>query len=408
MRAVNYALKPLTINAAKPADKRYSISDGGGLVLEVLPSGAKTWRYKYRLEGKQQKVTIGSYPAVNIKAARDKHEEMRAMVERGESPALVKQASVQEAKAAAAALTFREFADRWVEETLFYRGAGYRAQIVRWLDGYVYPAIGVVALADVTPAQVLGILEAQKHIPTTADRLRVIVTQIFNFAIRKLLASTNPAAPLKGAIIVPPRTHHRHLSEPELGAFWRALDGQGAHPTTLIACKLLMLTMVRKMELLRATWAEFDIEGAAWSIPAARMKESKPHRVFLSTQALALLRKLHELTGDRGPTGYVLPTIFRRSSHMADATLNHLFRRLDFGVLGFSPHGTRGTAATLLREHGFGRDVVELLLAHAESNSTVAAYSHMELVPERKRAMQFLADRVDKLAAGADVVALRA
>jgi len=104
----------------------------------------------------------------------------------------------------------------------------------------------------------------------------------------------------------------------------------------------------------------------------------------------------------------VLPSIFKRKVHMAEVTLNHFFKRIDFGVPEFSPHGTRGTAATLLREHGFGRDVVELLLAHAEKDSTVAAYSHMELAPERKRALQFLADQIDKLAAGAEVIALRA
>ncbi len=93
---------------------------------------------------------------------------------------------------------------------------------------------------------------------------------------------------------------------------------------------------------------------------------------------------------------------------MGDVTLNHFFKRIDFGVPDFSPHGTRGTAATLLREHGFGRDVVELLLAHSEKNATVAAYSHMELAADRKRAPQCLADCIEVLAAGANVLPLRA
>lgn len=131
----------------------------------------------------------------------------------------------------------------------------------------------------------------------------------------------------------------------------------------------------------------------------------KPHRVLLSRQAVEILRQVHELTG-RGD--YVFPSVFRGSVPMGDVTWHHFFKRTDFGVPDFSPHGTRGTAATLLREHGFGRDVVELLLAHSEKNATVAAFSDMELAAERKRALQYLADRIEALAASINVIASRA
>jgi integrase len=375
----------------------------------VLPSGSKTWRFKYHLDGKREKVTIGAYPAFTIKQARDKHEELRALVERGESPAKTKQAVSTERKLAAArALTFREFAQRWIDDTLFYRSESYRAQIVRWLDAYVYPAIGDMQLGDVQPGDVLAIIKARADTSVTAERIRVIVQQIFNHAIRNLLVTTNPAQPLRGAVTRAPVEHHRHLSEKELGAFWRKLGVQGAHATTIAASRLLLLTMTRKSELLRSVWSEFDLDAATFDIPPARMKMGKPHRVFLSTQAVGLLRELRQLTGPaEGADGYVFPSIFRGNVPMGDATLNHFFKRMDIAP-DFSPHGTRGTAATLLREHGFGRDVVELLLAHSEKDASVAAYSHMELAPERKRALQFLADYVEKLAAGADVIPLRA
>lgn len=406
MRHVNYTLKPLTIDNAKPKEKAYALTDGGGLVLEVMPSGSKAWRYKYHFQGKREKVTLGSYPALTIRQARDRHAELRALLASGTSPARQKQATAVERKAEVARqVTFQAFAGRWIDETLFYRSEGYRAQIVRWLDAYVYPEIGHLAMGDVTPAQVLAILEKRLKNPTTADRIRVIIQQVYNFAIRKLVVSTNPAAPLRGAVSVPPKVNHRHLSRTELGAFWRALGRQGAHATTLAAARLLMLTMVRKNELLRATWSEFDLDAGVWDVPAARMKMKKPHRVWLPRQAVAILREIHPLTGHQA---YVLPSIFRGGVPMGDATLNHLFRRLDFGVPEFSPHGTRGTAATLLREAGFGRDVVELLLAHAEKDQTVAAYTHAELAGERARALQYLADQVDQLAAGAEVIPLRA
>jgi integrase len=165
--------------------------------------------------------------------------------------------------------------------------------------------------------------------------------------------------------------------------------------------------MTRKTELLRSTWPEFDLDAGVWDLPATRMKMGKPHRVFLSRQAVDLLRDVQRLTGaDIGD--YVFPSIYRGGVPMGDVTLNHLVKRLDFGVPDFSPHGTRATAATLLREHGFGRDVVELLLAHAEKSQSVAAYTHAEHAAERRRAMQFLADRIDQLAADAEVIPLAA
>ena len=202
-----------------------------------------------------------------------------------------------------------------------------------------------------------------------------------------------------------PVEHHCHLSEKELGAFWRKLDDQGAHITTIAATRLLLLAMTRKSELLRSKWPDFDLDGAQWDLPAERMKMGQPHRVFLSSQAVDVLREVHKWTGHRE---YVFPSIFRGSVPMGDVTLNHFFKRIDFGVPDFSPHGTRGTAATLLREHGFGRDVVERLLAHSEKNATVAAYSPMDLAADRKRALQYLADRVEELAAGSMVIPLRA
>lgn len=280
MRHVNYTLKPLTIDNAKPKGSAYALTDGGGLILEVMPTGSKAWRYKYHFEGKREKVTLGSYPAMTIRQARDRHAELRALLASGTSPARQKQAAVVERKAEAARqVTFQAFAGRWIDETLFYRSEGYRAQIVRWLDAYVYPEIGHLALGDVTPAQVLAILDKRLDTPSTADRIRVIIQQVFNFAIRKLVVATNPAAPLRGAVSVPPKVNHRHLSRAELGAFWRALGRQGAHATTLAAARLLMLTMVRKNELLRATWSELDLDTGVWGIPASRMKMKKPHRV---------------------------------------------------------------------------------------------------------------------------------
>ena len=407
MRHTNYLLKPVTIDNAKPRDKAYALTDGGGLLLEVLPSGTKTWRFKYHLNGKREKVTIGAYPAYTIKQARDRHEELRALVERGESPAKSKQASVAARKVAESRdLTVRVFARRWIDETLFYRSAAYVAQIVRWLDAYIDPAIGDMQLADVQPGDVLAIIKARADTPVTAERIRVIVQQFYNHAIRNLLVTTNPAQPLRGAIARAPVEHHRHLNEKELGRVLAQAGraGRARHDDRSDQAADADDDPQERTAALEVARVR-PRRRAVGHLPAERMKMGKPHRVFLSRQAVEILRQVHELTGHGE---YVFPSIFRGSVPMGDVTLNHFFKRIDFGVPDFSPHGTRGTAATLLREHGFGRDVVELLLAHSEKNATVAAYSHMELAADRKRALQYLADRVEALAAGTNVIPLRA
>ncbi len=192
MRHVNYTLKPATIDNAKPREKAYAL-----------------------------------------------------LIARCQSPAKAKRVLSTEQKLAdARRLIFRTFAQRWVDETLFYRSGGYVAQTVRWLDAYVYPAIGDMRLDEVQPGDVLAIIKARADTAVTAERIRVIVQQIYNHAIRNLV-TTNPAQPLRGAIARAPVEHHRHLNEKEIGAFWPKLDDQGAHITTIAATKLLMLTMTR-------------------------------------------------------------------------------------------------------------------------------------------------------------------
>ncbi|WP_374406855.1 tyrosine-type recombinase/integrase [Hydrogenophaga sp.] len=365
-RSVNYALRATVINAAKPKAKPYVLTDGGGLYVEVLATGSKVWRYSYRLGGSRPKLTIGSYPEIGIADARDKHAELRALVAKGVDPIrYTRETTAQREAEDRARITFASFAKQWIADTLFYRSESYRSQTIRLLDAHINPTIGEKALAEVKPAHVLTIVEALKHVPTTADRCRALIQQIFNHAIRKLLVDSNPAVAIRGVIKVPPKTHHRHLSEKELAAFWKKVGMQHtASAVTVYAVKLLMLTMVRKSELRLAKWGEFDLGARIWDIPASRMKMRSPHRVYLSEQTVNLLQELKKMSGHGE---YVFPMRFLggQGKPISDATLNHFIKRLDFGVPEFSPHGTRGTAATLLRENGFSRDVVESCGCHS-------------------------------------------
>ena len=402
MRLCNYTLSPTRINNAKPKGKLYKLTDGGGLFIEVSAAGLKTWRYQYRFGGVRREVTIGKFPEVGVADARDRHFELRSLLERGNDPLDSRRQKLSEQKERAtegksAGNDFEAFSKRWVRERLTTKSETYRKQVESRLERFIWPAIGTRALNAVRPSDVLEIIEARRDTPKTAEGARAIIQQIYNYAIQKLLVEVNPALPLRGVIEVPPAEHHRHLSEPELGAFWRSVERQGAHFVTIASTKLLMYSMCRKSEVLRARWREFDLEKGQWDLPAERMKMKQPHRVYLSRQAVELLTLLRALGSE--PQAYVFPSILRSSVPLGEATLNHFFKRLDFGVTDFSPHGTRGTAATLLREHGFSRDVVELLLAHAERNKVTAAYHHHEMAEERRRALQYLADQIDRLAA---------
>lgn len=398
-------LTPLHITAAKPEAKAWKLSDPqtSGMFVLIQPGGTKTFIYSFSLKNKRSEMTLGRFPSFSLSEARKAATEARVHVERGEDPAAKKKAERAAEKAAAAPPStkdhFRTFAAKWQAEKLAGRAESYRNQIQSRLDRFIFPKIGTKALAEVKPKDVLEIIQPlQVDTPVTAEGVRGIVQNIFNYAVQLLLVDANPALPLRGVVTVPPSENARHLSPTEFAAFWRSLSLQaGAHASTIAAARLLVYTLTRKGETLRAKWSEVDLPRGIWTIPATRTKTKVVHRVYLSRQASELLEAQRTATGQGE---YIFPSAFRDSVPLGDATLNHLFKRLDFGVPEFSPHGTRSTAATILRENGIRRDVVELLLSHTEKG-VAAHYHHHELAKERAEALQWWADEIDRMAAGA-------
>ena len=411
-REFNYTLTTTKVAAAKPREKPYPLTDGGGLFLEVLPTGAKTWRYSYMFGGKRRKVTIGPYPAVSIPEARDKHADYRKTLVGGADPARKKQQAKAEAVAVAArADDFASFARLWVKETLFHRSEHTRKLTVGWLERDVFPRIGALPLGDVRAADVLAIVESLREVPSTANRVRAILQQIFNYGIRKLLLTANPATAVRGAIVSPDPKHYRPLTPKEVPLFLNALDACGAHVGTKLATKLIMLTVVRKANVVMARWEHFDLEAGEWTIPGrgaggdGLMKMERPHRVYLSRQALEVVRQARALS-EGSP--WLFPSIFKGGQPMGEQTINHLFGRLyAMGLAGdFKPHGLRATASTMMNEAGHIRgDVVEKVLAH-EQGGVRGVYNVAEYAKERAEALQWYADHLDKLRRGADVIPL--
>lgn len=414
-RALNYTLTDRKINAAKPKDKPYPVTDGGGLYLDILPGGSKVWRYSYRVDGKRTKVTIGPYPLIGIKEARDSHEKLRRQLLDGINPARQKQVDrVERAAMVAQVETFESFTQTWITEKLSSLTQRSQKQTLAWLANDVYPVIGKLPLGEVHARDVLKLLEAMRNTPTKANNIRAIIERIFQYAALKLLVTYNPATPMKGLIHQPPAAHYPPLKPGQIHTFVEAVRTCGAHPGTRLAVEFLLYTVVRKDNVCKARWEHIDLEAKTWTIPGRTvggngyMKADRPHTVYLSDQAVKLLERAKYLSGS---SEWVFPSVQVASKPMGEVAVNHLFSRLRASgsiPADFKPHGLRSTASTMMNEEGIAPDVVEAILAHKERNTTRGSYNHAQYTMAVTAALQWYADRIDKLVAGADVIRFRA
>jgi integrase len=268
----------------------------------------------------------------------------------------------------------------------------------------LYPAIGNKLVRQITPADILAIIRRLEAAGTacTANFVRQTASRVFQYAIRNLRADYDPAQSLRGAVVIPRSKHRAALAAREIPAFLLAVDTYPGKLATKVAVNLLMLTMVRKSELVLATWDEVDFESREWRIPADRMKMNAPHIVPLSTQTLDCFRELQALCcGSR----HILPHHGDLDRPMGLSTLNKMFARIGYGQV--TVHGLRATASTLLNEQGFKPDVIERQLAHVERNRIRAAYNRAEYLEERRHMMQHWANYLDAVASGTTVTALR-
>jgi integrase len=256
-------------------------------------------------------------------------------------------------------------------------------------------------IGDIKPAHILDIIDRIKgRSPATAKVTRMWLGGVFRFAILRLMIEEDPTYPLKGLIKLPKPRHHPPLDAKHIGPFLTAIDRADVWLPTRIAAQLLWLTLVRKNELVHATWAEFDLEQALWRIPAARMKMREDHVVPLCRQAVALLKSLQPVTG-RHPWVFTSHLSFRKA--LGRAAIHNLFLRIN-GELKlaerFTAHGIRSTFSTLANDAGIRPDVIERSLAHQEQNATRRAYNRATLLVERRELMQRWADLLDGFRAG--------
>lgn len=381
------ALSDTKLRSLKPKPTAYCESDGGGLFIEVMPGGKKVWRMRYRLNGKQEKVTLGEYPAFGLAEARRWREECRAMVAKGNSPMKAKQAGK-----AVELDTVEVFARRWFAEVVEKTNENPR-NIKRVLEKDIFPMIGGKALEEVTTSDVLAIADRIKA--RGADQMalmtRNILKRMFSYAIARQKVEFNPAAAVEATYIAKARSRDVALSADEIGHVLRSFYSSSMRRANKLALHLLILCMVRKSELLEARWEEIDFDKAEWVIPAERMKKDRAHVVYLSRQALAMFEELKALSCG---SPFVLPSRNSLNRCISHNTLNSAVRALGLDIRDFVIHDFRRTASTHLHEAGFNSDWIEKALAH-EQKGIRGVYNKAEYAESRRKMLQWWADFVD-------------
>lgn len=383
------ALTDLKIRTIKAASKAQKISDSEGLYLYVTPNGTKSWRFDYRFADKRFTLTFGKYPEIPLIEARGRRLDAKRKINSGINPAAEKK-SLNAALRATNQDTFKAIADDWFDSKVNLRSEAWRTSNELYLRRDLTPQIGNLPIRSINQQVLLAALDLckTKRGVKTADRVRQTALQVFEHAIRKLKAEINPAKLLNGWEELPARVNRPHLAEHQIHKFLDAIDAYSGMLTTKLAVKLLVLTFVRKTELLSAVWDEFDIPNGKWIIPAARMKMKEGHVVPLCSHALQTLEQLRPL--GRGSI-YLFPSNSSIDKPISRTTLNVMFERMGYAGK-FSPHGIRATASTWLNEKGFRHDVIERQLAHSERNQIRASYNHADYLVERKQMMQTWGD----------------
>lgn len=389
------------LKALKPRDRVYIVTDSRGLYVEVFPTGGVIWRCRYRLNGKQEKVTIGKYPSLTLKDARVKRDELMQLAARGKSPAKEKQLIKQRLSATT---TVREFGERYYNEVVV-RDRKDPTDMLPCLTKDIYPAIGEKALQDVTVADIQRLVDMKKAhgFESAAVSLRGVLKRLFDYAVARQVVDKNPAAALPTRFIAKLKARDRALTPEEIRTYLRTLYQSSIRQQFKLGLHLILLTLVRKSELLNARWEHVRLDEGLWEIPAENSKTSKPHLVFLSRQAIEIFRELRFLSGT---SPLVLPGRSSLDKPFAHNALNHALDGVTFPIAHFTIHDMRRTASTLLHEAGFVSDVIEKALNHT-MGGVRGVYNRAEYADQRLDMLQWWGDYVDSLVLDSKVVHFR-
>ncbi|BCM17503.1 tyrosine-type recombinase/integrase [Mesorhizobium sp. J8] len=396
-------LTDIALKRLKPKDKIYKVADRDGMYATVSPAGQIAFRYDYRVNGRRETVTLGRYGAggITLSEARDRCLDARRLVAEGKSPAHEKQ------RAKRRRLTVGTFGDAgkdWFKNAAMADSTRSMRKVI--YDRDILPIWQKRLVTEITPDDLRELCTKVKNrgAPATAIHVRDIVKQIYGYVILNGEKISNPADEVGPSSIATFEPKDRALSPAEIRIMLKELENVPTLPTIRLGLKLILLTMVRKSELLDATWDEVDFENAVWRIPKERMKRKKAHNVYLSRQSLDIMIALKTCASN---SQYVLPSRYDADEPMSRATFNRVTmaivdraKKQDLPLAPFTVHDLRRTGSTLLNEIGFNRDWIEKCLAHEDSRSSRGVYNRAEYEPQRRHMLQEWADMIDTWAAG--------
>jgi integrase len=399
------ALTDTAVRNIKPSTKPAKLFDERGLFLIVTPTGGKWWRFRYKLDGKEKLLSLGVYPDVGLKDARTRRDEARKLLADGVDPGEHRKAA-KAAKAERGANSFEVVTREWFNKYSPGWAEHHGNRILRRFERDIFPWIGGRPIADVIAPELLAVVRRieSRGALETAHRALANCGQVFRYAVATGRAVRDPSGDLRGAL---PPFKGEHFSAvtnpPQVAELLRTLDGYQGTLAVACALRLAPLVFVRPGELRKAMWADIDLGAAEWRYHVT--KTDSEHIVPLATQAVAILRELHALTG---AGEYVFPGARTNGRPMSDNAILAAMRRLGVGKEEMSGHGFRAMARTILDEVlGVRPDLIEHQLAHAVKDPNGRAYNRTAHLPERRKMMQQWADYLDKLKTGADVIPLQ-
>ncbi|WP_299488795.1 integrase arm-type DNA-binding domain-containing protein [Acaryochloris sp. IP29b_bin.137] len=394
MRTPN-KLSDIQIRNAKPKDKNYKLSDGGGLFLLITKAGGKLWRYKYRFEGREKLLSLGGYPDIGLKEARESHHEARKLLASGIDPCEHRKAQKQSA-ALRSANSFEVIAREWFSRYSQNWAVSHSKTVTRRLEKDIFPWMGDRPISEITAPELLTVIRQveERGALETAHRELNICGQVFRYAIATGRAERDPSGDLRGALPPVKSKHLAAITDPKrVGELMRMIYGYEGSLIVKCALKLAPLVFVRPGELRQALWQDFDWDKKEWRFTVT--KTHTEHIVPLSRQSVSILKEIQYLTG-RGE--FVFPSGRTPLRPMSNNAILAALRSLGIPKSEMSGHGFRAMARTLLDEELKVRpDLVEHQLAHAVKDPLGRAYNRTQFLEERHQMMQQWADYLDKL-----------
>lgn len=401
-------LTDTAIRNMKAPEKVSRLFDGGGLYLEVSPKGNKWWRFKYRFDGKEKRLSFGVYPMITLKVARERREETRKLLAHGVDPGENRKA-VKMARLETLGNSFEVIARERFAKFSPTLSEGHRNRILRGLEMNVFPWIGKRPISEVKPPELLSVLRRieERGALETAHRTLQNCGQVFRYAVQTSRAERDISTDLRGALSPVKKEHLAAITEPKaVGDLLRAIDGYEGYFVTKCALRVAPLFFVRPGELRQAEWKEIDWEKAEWNIPAERMKMKAAHLVPLSRQAIEILRELQAVTG---VSRFLFPSARTLNRPMSNNAILAALRRMGYTTDEMTGHGFRAMARTILDEVlGVRPDFIEHQLAHAVRDPNGRAYNRTAHLLERRKMMQEWADYLSVLKGGAKIILLNA